>query len=166
MTKKNDNSNEISNNDDINDDINNDINNDISNESMDKMLKHLFQGNLGISATKNKKKNNKNNDEDKYIATLSFGLTNYGDIDILTDWTSYEANIAISYGKLLHMLTTGHLNQQIAYILSMQDKDTQSLLFANQILAMWYFLNKQQNTEPVISPVQALKVSKPPEMGV
>ena len=137
-------------------------NEDYFDESINEILKDLLQGTLKVSGEPIPE------GDIGYISTLSFGVTAEGDMDVLIDWTNREANTAIHCGKLLHMLTTGQLNPQIIHALA-HDKpkeDVDNIMFANQIMAMWHFLTKNQDTEPVVQPIQALKVTKPPGQGV
>lgn len=117
--------------------------------------------------------NNQHLSTEEYIGSLTFKLTNHGDVDIscgfpdAVDWNNaIILEMAEKYAQFLLLINEGHTQEDILSILRGKEKDLdiheKDRLFINNIITFWAMLHVEQQTvrttkdktdQPVIRPL-------------
>jgi hypothetical protein len=99
--------------------------------------------------------------EENDIPIINFNLTVQASGDLIFNccWINTHPLIAKNLGNLLYHLNNGHLKGfLIKSLIDSVAGDIESMEFTSKVLECWNNMEADNDNEPVISPINALKV--------
>jgi len=102
--------------------------------------------------------NDENEEETKYLVTLTIGILEGGNIDISAFWVNHTL-VADMFGQLMWGLTNGEMNEAlIQSFVAQANDDEENMSFILEFLRSWKKLSDDID-EPMIDPIAALNIT-------
>lgn len=97
-------------------------------------------------------------DEVDYLASVWFGLSAEGDVDIQFEWSEGTPSVANYYAQLLYSLHKGDLLQDsVRMLIASANENPEEREFIQTLLNDWAALIEKNGEEPVIDPTEVLR---------